>query len=80
MLEIRDSKCRSCLHTEMEIFVSMLNIYGRASNIILNPLHAELNPIRHLLASVGAHHVVHVSRVRVNLCAVLNFSFCGVAA
>jgi hypothetical protein len=30
-----------------------------------NPLNAELNPIRHLLALVGARHIVHVSRVRV---------------
>ena len=32
----------------------------------INPLNAELNPIRHLLALVGARHVVHVSRIRVN--------------
>ena len=32
---------------------------------VINPLNAELNPIRHLLALVGAHHIVHVSRVRV---------------
>ena len=31
----------------------------------INPLNAELNPIRHLLALVGAHHIVHVSRIRV---------------
>jgi hypothetical protein len=31
----------------------------------INPLNAELNPIRHLLALVGAHHTVHVSGVRV---------------
>ena len=30
-----------------------------------NPLNAELNPIRHLLALVGARHVVHISRIRV---------------
>ena len=30
-----------------------------------NPLKAELNPIRHFLALVGAPHIVHVSRVRV---------------
>ena len=30
-----------------------------------NPLNAELNPIRHLLALVGARHTVHVSRIRV---------------
>jgi hypothetical protein len=31
-----------------------------------NPLNAELNPTRHLLALVGARHIVHVSRIRVN--------------
>ena len=31
----------------------------------VNPLNAELNPIRHLLALVGARHIVHVSRIRV---------------
>ena len=30
----------------------------------VNPLNAELNPIRHLLALVGARHIVHVSRIR----------------
>ena len=33
---------------------------------VINPLNAELNPIRHLLALVGARHIVHVSRIRVN--------------
>ena len=32
----------------------------------LNPLNAELNPIRRLLALVGARHIFHVSRIRVN--------------
>ena len=32
----------------------------------LTLLNAELNPIRHLLALVGARHIVHVSRIRVN--------------
>ena len=31
----------------------------------INLLNAELNPIRHLLALVGARHIVHVSRIRV---------------
>ena len=31
----------------------------------INLLNAELNPIRHLLALLGAHHIVHVSRARV---------------
>jgi len=32
----------------------------------LNPLNAELNPICYLLALLGAHHFLHVSRIRVN--------------
>jgi hypothetical protein len=32
----------------------------------VNPLNAELNPICHLLALLGAHHILHVSRIRVN--------------
>jgi hypothetical protein len=35
--------------------------------IDVNPLNAELNPIRHLLALAGAHHFVHVSRIRVKV-------------
>ena len=31
----------------------------------LNPLKAELNPICYLLALLGAHHFLHVSRIRV---------------
>ena len=35
------------------------------AGLIFNPLNTNLNPIYHLLALVGAHHVFHVSRVRV---------------
>jgi hypothetical protein len=31
-----------------------------------NPLNTELNPICHLLSLLGAHHILHISRVRVN--------------
>jgi hypothetical protein len=30
-----------------------------------NPLNAELNPTFHLLALLGAHHILHVSGIRV---------------
>jgi hypothetical protein len=33
---------------------------------LFNPLNAELNPICHLLALLEAHHILHVSRIRVN--------------
>ena len=32
----------------------------------INPLNAELNPTCHLLALLGAHHIFHVSGIRVN--------------
>jgi len=32
---------------------------------IVNPLNTELNLICHLLALLGAHHILHVGRVRV---------------
>jgi predicted metal-dependent peptidase len=35
--------------------------------LIFNPLNAELNPIRHLLAFLGAHHILHVSRLKVRI-------------
>jgi len=34
-------------------------------NSEFNPLNAELNPICHLLALLGAHHIFHVSGLRV---------------
>ena len=36
-------------------------------NLAFNPLNAELNPICHLLALLGAHHILHVSRIRVKV-------------
>jgi hypothetical protein len=33
----------------------------------INPLNAKLNPICHLLALLGAHPILHVSRIRVKL-------------
>jgi len=34
---------------------------------VLNPLNTELNPICHLLALLGAHHILHISRIRVKV-------------
>ena len=31
-----------------------------------NRLNAKLNPIYHLLALLGAHHIIHISRIMVN--------------
>jgi hypothetical protein len=40
----------------------------------INPLNANLNPICHLLALLGAHHILHVSRIRVKTILILSFS------
>jgi len=34
---------------------------------LFNPLNAELNPICHLLALLGAHLILHISRIRVKM-------------
>jgi hypothetical protein len=33
----------------------------------INPLNTELNPIYHLLAFLGAHHILHIGKVRVKI-------------
>ena len=40
-------------------------VNGMINGISINPLNAELNPICYLLALLGAHHFLHVSRIRV---------------
>ena len=42
---------------------------------MFNPLNAKLNPICHLLALLEAHHILHVSRIRVKMhCGTLNIA------
>ena len=41
---------------------------GHYFDPVFNPSNAEFNPICHLLALLGAHHILHVSRVRVKNC------------
>jgi hypothetical protein len=50
------AQCLKQLHHRIHQFILL---------IYFNPLNAELSPIRHLLALAGAHHFVHVSRIRV---------------
>ena len=47
------------------------------TNIWINPLKAELNPICHLLALLGAHLIFHVSRIRVNSAQIVITIHCG---
>ena len=41
------------------------NCFKRNIKIYINPLNTELNPICYLLALLGAHHFLHVSRIKV---------------
>ena len=43
-----------------------------------NPLNAELNPICHLQALLEAHHILHVSRIRVKRWVKSHLPFAGV--
>jgi len=38
-----------------------------SKNLKINPLNAELNHICYLLALLGAHHILHISRIRVQI-------------
>jgi hypothetical protein len=50
----------------MSSYATCFGVHGHQQVLILNPLKAELNPICHLLPLLGAHHILHVSRIRVN--------------
>jgi hypothetical protein len=52
-------------------FVILLEIMGFSKSVAevlqeINSLNAKLNPICHCLALLGAHPILHVSRIRVN--------------
>jgi len=47
--------------------VGYLYYWQMGFNSVFKGLNVELNPICHLLALLGAHHILHVSRVRVNI-------------
>jgi hypothetical protein len=72
----KNGECAACLKYSVLIFVEkkiykMQHLEGSGTPVlymgrtVLNPLNAELNPIYHLLALLGAHHIFHVSGLRV---------------
>jgi len=58
------------------VFLSRL--YITAHFKVIKPLNAELNPICHLLALLEAHHILHVSRIRVKFLSNVSLFFCYV--
>jgi len=64
------------MHTERWITnLLIFNFSHFSPSLRINPLNAELNPICHLLALLRAHHILHVSRLRVNI---LKYCDCNV--
>jgi hypothetical protein len=53
---VRTISHRNTVHIVTNVFVM----------ILFSPLNAELTPICHLLTLLGAHHILHVSRISVN--------------
>jgi len=47
-------------------FFHVNSLWKYTFEVLINALNAKLNPICHLLALLGAHHILHVSRIRVN--------------
>ena len=59
-------RCRHVSHTtNVLLFKFHCNIFIGVR--IINPLKPKLNPICYLLALLGAHHFLHVIRIRVKL-------------
>jgi hypothetical protein len=49
----------------IQFFWEVTLCHWASSFLHFNPLNTESNPICHLLALLGAHHILHVSRIRV---------------
>jgi hypothetical protein len=52
------------LRVKMKIMIMIMIASGQ----IFKPVNAELNSICHLLALLGAHRILYVSRIRVKSC------------
>jgi hypothetical protein len=62
----------------LNLLCDKCSIQSTKQNNVISLLNAELNPICHLLALLGAHNILHVSRIRVK-CRIKN-SICHLLA
>jgi hypothetical protein len=51
----------------VEILFSSILCTSPNQHNLFNPLNVKLNSVCHLLALLGAHHIFHIGRLRVNL-------------
>jgi len=66
-LLLRTAEVHYSVHMLLELGVSSSHLVVHWFRVLFNPLKPELNPICYLLALLGAHHFLHVSRIRVKL-------------
>ena len=52
-------------YSDFRRMLAQHHLLQTCSNLCINPLNAELYPICYLLALLGAHHFLHLSRIRV---------------
>jgi hypothetical protein len=52
----------------------MLKVKAKFSRSVIKHLNAELNPNCHILSLLGAHPILHVSRIRVKKSAIKVYS------
>ena len=64
---IQARKCIACLNGIMWSEDIRKERKLKVYNALINPLNPKLNPICYLLVLLGAHHFLHVSRIRVKL-------------
>ena len=62
--QYKSEVCSVILRSER---TQMTEVRFQLEHTNINPLNSELNPICYLLALLGAHHFLHVSRIRVKL-------------
>jgi len=63
------SKWKDIMMITVTTFVAK-SYMKKSENLIqslINPLNTKLNPFCHLLALLGAHHILHVSRIKVKV-------------
>ena len=60
---LRNVQTRNTFQLGSEVF--LLQRLRETQSYNINPLNTDLNPICHLLALLEAHHILHVSRIRV---------------
>jgi hypothetical protein len=58
---------RLWVNMQLREFLNKLKVLRVFCTVPINSLNANLNPICHLLALLGAHLILHVSRIRVNI-------------